>query len=48
MRRLVYKLRHNQWPTREQVEPATRRHPRDAVEGEFPSLGEKAVLTRLN
>ncbi len=48
MRRLVYKLRHKQWPTREQVEPATRRQPRDALEGEFVSSTEKAVLTRLN
>nr|MDJ0854707.1 efflux RND transporter permease subunit [Desulfobacterales bacterium] len=48
MRRLVYKLRNKQWPTREQVEPATRRHPRDPADKELPALDDRTVLTRPN
>jgi multidrug efflux pump subunit AcrB len=49
MRRLVYKLRHNRWPSREEVEPATTRQAHDDVAGgEAASLEETAVLTRLN
>jgi multidrug efflux pump subunit AcrB len=49
MRRLVYKLRHKRWPSREEVEPATTRQAHDDVAGgEAASLEETAVLTRLN
>ncbi len=48
MRRLVYKLRHKHWPTREQVEPATERHPRETNADEINGQEERALLTRLN
>jgi hypothetical protein len=49
MRRLVYKLRHHHWPSREAVEPATERQPYgETAEGVSASLDESAVLTRLN
>jgi hypothetical protein len=48
MRRLVYKLRYKHWPSREEVEPASARQPRDEAEAIPTPLDETAVLTRLN
>ena len=48
LRRLVYKLRYHHWPTREQVEPATKRRPQEEDHGEAAGMNSAAALTRLN
>ena len=49
IRRLVYKLGHNNWPSREEVEPAIGRQPHgEDTDGASTTPDESAVLTRLN
>ncbi|MBL0714003.1 MAG: efflux RND transporter permease subunit, partial [Desulfosarcina sp.] len=48
LRRLVYKLCHHRWPTREQVEPATERKLHDENDRDSAGMKEAAVLTPLN